>query len=490
MTNKSSFNLFLKNELNQAQKEAVLHDSGALLVIAGAGSGKTRVITARITHLIINKNVLPSTIVALTFTNKAANEMKKRIAQFLGTNTRLPFVGTFHSYCVQLLKKNSALLPSPFFSILDEDDKQKLIKAILQRNNLHKQFTARSVSYQISQMKNHTTKPATTAQNYLASPLLFDIYQTYEKEKRASKCLDFDDLLLETFHLFNKNQTFKNIEQEKIKHILVDEYQDTNVIQHALLKQMATQDKQLTAESICAVGDEDQSIYSWRGATIANILNFKKDFSSTQIIKIEQNYRSVQSILDVANKVIKNNTARNPKKLWSNKHGYNRVQILSCLSEYQEAEIIAQLLTIIEQKQKLNTVAILYRTHTQSRAIEEALIKQTIPYKIIGGIQFYERKEIKDLLAHLRLIVNPFDRTSFFRIVNVPARGLGAKFEEQFFIQWQQQPFLTFQQLAAHFIKEKIIPSSKANALQKFINIFDGLEPTQKTSNAIEHIVK
>jgi len=275
--------------------------------------------------------------------------------------------------------------------------------------------------------------------------------------------------LLQAFNILKKNRTLKKSEQERVKHILVDEYQDTNVIQHALLKQMATRNKQLIVESICAVGDEDQSIYSWRGATIANMLNFKKDFSSTKIIKIEQNYRSVQPILDVANEVIQNNIERNPKQLWSNKRGRNRIQILSCLSEYQEAETIAQMLTIVEQKQALNTVAILYRTHTQSRAIEEALIKQTIPYKIIGGVQFYERKEIKDLLAYLRLVANPFDRTSFFRIVNVPSRGLGAKFEEQFYNLWHNQPFLTFHQIATTCIKEKMAAQSKAKALQQFI---------------------
>ncbi len=490
MVKKSSFDTFLENDLNPAQKQAVMHNNGAVLVIAGAGSGKTRVITARITHLIINQQVAPFAIVALTFTNKAANEMKKRVAQFLGNNHGLPFIGTFHSYCVQLLKKNNDLLPSPFFSILDDSDRQKLIKAILQRNNLHKQFTARSVSYQISQMKNHTTDPDKSAQHYLINPLLFDLYQTYEKEKRASKCLDFDDLLLEAFQLFKKNRSLKKSEQERIKHILVDEYQDTNVIQHALLKQMATRNKQLIVESICAVGDEDQSIYSWRGATIANMLNFKKDFSSTKIIKIEQNYRSVQPILDVANEVIQNNVERNPKQLWSNKRGRNRIQILSCLSEYQEAETIAQMLTIIEQKQALNSVAILYRTHTQSRAIEEALIKQAIPYKIIGGIQFYERKEIKDLLAYLRLVANPFDRTSFFRIANVPSRGLGAKFEEQFYSIWHNQPFLTFHQIATTCIKEKMVVQSKARALQQFIGVFSDLEPTSKPSDAIEHIIQ
>jgi len=490
MVKESSFDTFLENDLNPAQKQAATHNNGAILVIAGAGSGKTRVITARITHLIINKNVLPSTIVALTFTNKAANEMKNRIAQFLGSNHELPFVGTFHAYCVQILKKNPDLLTTPFFSILDSSDQQKLIKAILQRNNLHKRFTAKSVSYQISQMKNHSTDPDKLAQNYLTNPLLYDIYQAYEKEKRASKCLDFDDLLLKTLQLFKKNRIFKKLQQEQVNHILVDEYQDTNVVQHALLKQMATKNKQLLVESICAVGDEDQSIYSWRGATIANILNFKKDFSHTKIIKIEQNYRSVQPILDIANKVIQNNSQRNPKKLWSNKRGRNRIRILSCLSEYQEAETIAQILTVIQQKHALNTVAILYRTHTQSRAIEEALIKQSIPYKIIGGIQFYERKEIKDLLAYLRLISNPFDRTSFFRVINTPSRGLGAKFEEQFYTKWHNEPFSTFHQIADICIKEKTVTKSKAKELQQFVALFNGLEPSNKPSTVVEHIIQ
>jgi len=490
MAKASSFDTFLENDLNPAQKQAATHSNGAILVIAGAGSGKTRVITARITYLIINKNALPSSIVALTFTNKAANEMKNRITQFLGNNHELPFIGTFHSYCVRLLKKNPDLLTSPFFSILDSSDQQKLIKAILQRSNLHKQFTAKSVSYQISQMKNHSTSPDKLEQSYLTNPLLYDIYQAYEKEKKASKCLDFDDLLLETLQLFKKHHTFKELQQEQVDHILVDEYQDTNVVQHALLKQMATKNKQLFVKSICAVGDEDQSIYSWRGATITNILNFKKDFSKTKIIKIEQNYRSVQPILDIANKVIQNNTQRNPKKLWSNKRGNNRIQILSCLSEYQEAETIAQMLTVIQQKHALNTVAILYRTHTQSRAIEEALIKQSIPYKIIGGVQFYERKEIKDLLAYLRLIANPFDRTSFFRVINTPSRGLGVKFEEQFYAKWHSEPFLTFHQIATTCVKAKIVILSKAKALQQFVALFDGLDPTNKPSTAVEHIMR
>ncbi len=487
--NNHPFNIFLTEQLNKAQQKAVQYQKGSILVIAGAGSGKTRVITARITHLIINNHVLPSSITALTFTNKAANEMKKRIASFLGNHHELPFIGTFHSYCVRLLKQNQERLVTPFFSIMDQDDQHKMIKNILQRCGLHKQIAPKTAAYQISQMKNHTADPGQLPKEHLLNPLLEDVYQAYETEKRASKCLDFDDLLLEALRLFKQHRDFKKDFQEQISHILVDEYQDTNIVQHELLKQMAKRNKQLAVESICAVGDEDQSIYSWRGATVANMLNFKKDFANTAVIKIEQNYRSVQSILDIANNIIQNNKKRTPKKLWSEKKGRDRLYDLACLTEYQEAHVIAQFLLTAQQKHKLNTIAILYRTHTQSRALEEALIKESIPYKIIGGIQFYERKEIKDLLAYLKLIANPFDRTSLFRIINVPARGLGAKFEEQFYTHWHDEPFLTFQQLIQKLIDQKAFPKSKLNALREFLAVFDNLEPTTLPSKALDQIL-
>ncbi len=480
---------FLDHGLNAQQKKAVTHKAGSILVIAGAGSGKTRVITTRIADLIVNKNVLPSSIIGLTFTNKAANEMKKRIAQFLDGQHEVPFIGTFHSYCLRLLKQHAELIETPFFSILDEDDKKKLINGILHRNNLQKQIGARQAAYQISQIKNKMVDLTKISAHHFTHPLMHKIYIAYEEEKTASKCLDFDDLLLQTVKLFKKNRTFKTDFQERIRHILVDEYQDTNVVQHELLKQMATRNKKQVIDSICAVGDEDQSIYSWRGATVANILNFQKDFSKTKVIKIEQNYRSVQPILDVANHVIKHNVNRNPKSLWSEKKGRDRIRLISCLSEYQEGDAIVQLIKTAQKKTKPSSVAVLYRTHAQSRAIEEALIKNSIPYKIIGGIQFYERKEIKDILAYLRLIVNPFDRTSFFRVINCPARGLGAKFEEQFYTHWHEQPFLTFAQVAQHLIDSGALPKTKQTALKEFIAIFENLNPHDKPSKAVEQII-
>ncbi|MCX5921971.1 MAG: UvrD-helicase domain-containing protein [Candidatus Dependentiae bacterium] len=487
---KTAFNEFLNSQLNSEQSKAVKHTDNALLVIAGAGSGKTRVITARIAHLILNCGVSPRNIIALTFTNKAAKEMQERILHFLGNDHELPFIGTFHSYCLRVLKKNQELLETPFFSILDDDDQQKLLTGIIQRSGLHKEITAKNLSYQISHIKNHATNTEEIAMLYSVNPRLEALYKAYEQEKRASKALDFDDLLLEVLSLFKRHPGFKIKSQEMVRHILVDEYQDTNVVQHELLKQMAHDTKkECVVDSICVVGDEDQSIYSWRGATIANIINFKQDFPLALSIKIEQNYRSVQPILDVANSVISNNKQRNPKHLWSDKKAVDRIRHVVCLSEYQEGDIIAQLAHVASKTEKLSSIAVLYRTHFQSRAIEEALIRNSIPYKIIGGVQFYERKEIKDLLAYLRLVVNPFDRAAFFRVINVPARGLGAAFEELFYNHWHDEAFLSFIDIGKKLIETMQVTGTKKNSLNEFLNIFKGLKSTDKPTNAVDHII-
>jgi len=484
------FNDFLTTNLNSEQKKAVQHNDGALLVIAGAGSGKTRVITARITDLILNQGVSPHSIIALTFTNKAAKEMQERIAHFLGKHTELPFIGTFHSYCLRVLKQNRELLDTPFFSILDSDDQQKILSGIITRSGLQKEVTVKNLSYQISHIKNHATDQEHINTLYAVNPRLQSLFAAYEQEKKASKCLDFDDLLLEAFALLTKHPDFRTKSQAYVRHILVDEYQDTNVVQHELLKAMALDSKnRFTIDSICVVGDEDQSIYSWRGATIANIINFKKDFPKTKTIKIEQNYRLVQSILDIANNVISHNKQRNPKKLWSDKKGNDRIKHVTSMSEYQEGDVIAQFANVAAKTQKLNSIAVLYRTHFQSRAIEEALIRNSIPYRIIGGVQFYERKEIKDLLAYLRLIVNPFDRASFFRVVNVPTRGLGLKFEELFHEAWHSETFLTFHDIAQKLIKTMQVTGSKKTALEEFCAVFNECKHTDKPTQALDHII-
>lgn len=483
-------NQFISSQLNQNQQSAVAHKSGPLLIIAGAGSGKTRVITTRIVHLILNEQISPHSIVALTFTNKAANEMKERITQFLGDAYEIPFIGTFHAYCLRLLKQNTHLLSYPFISILDEDDQHKIIQNIINRTGITKKITAKQIGYQISTIKNQSLNPLMHSM-YQYDPLLQEIYHAYEQEKKASRCFDFDDLLLETVRMFQKHPEYKHTFQSRIRHILVDEYQDTNIIQHELLKHMAQSgEKTFGLDSICAVGDEDQSIYSWRGATVANIMNFTHDFPKTTIIKIEQNYRSVQSILDVANTIIAYNKNRNPKKLWSEKSGSDRIRSIACLSEYQEAETIAQFLKLAAKKQSLNSIALLYRTHFQSRAIEEALLKHSIPYKIIGGIQFYERKEIKDMLAYLKLIANPFDRASFFRVINCPLRGLGNKFEELFYEAWNNEPFATMSDIALQLIERKEITGLKKDALMQFITLFSNRQATDAPGKAMEHIIQ
>jgi len=485
----NKFNEFLNKELNEPQKQASTLSTGPILVIAGAGSGKTRVITSRMANLIINEKESHESIIALTFTNKAAGEMKNRLIQFLGMSYNLPFVGTFHSYCLLILKSNMHLLANQQFTIIDTEDQKALIKKILKNNGLEKQFSPTDLLYQISNSKN---KLDSGLDQIFTNNYFKEIYLAYETEKNSSHCLDFDDLLLQVLKLFKENNDFRNKFQKKIKHILVDEYQDTNLVQHELLKYMSLgNNKNFVLKSICVVGDQDQSIYSWRGAMASNMLNFQYDFSSTTLIKIEQNYRTVQPILDVANSVIKNNQERTPKNLWSEKKAKNRVLTINCHSESQEANGIANFIKCLSKKTTLNNIAILYRTHYQSRNIEEALLKYSIPYKIIGGIRFYERKEIKDLLAYLRLIINPFDRTSLFRIINCPTRGLGAKFEEDLYSLWIQNPLLDFKQILELIINESSISLSaiKNIAVQNFLNIFSDLKKEQSASTIIEKII-
>ena len=476
-THREIFENFLQQELNQQQKEAVLYTNGPVLVIAGAGSGKTRVITARITNLLLQEQVSAHAIIALTFTNKAATEMRERILQFVETGTRIPFIGTFHAYCLYLMRLHSKLLPFEPFSILDEDDKISLLTKILKKSNFYKKITPQQCAHIISKIKNFGVYELSYQEQQMR-----EIFINYEKEKRASNCFDFDDLLLETSKLL-KNPEIQIMHQQRVRHVLIDEYQDTNTIQHELLKLFAlsnNKNSEITCviDSLCAVGDEDQSIYSWRGATVENIINFKNDFKDTKLIKIEQNYRSKQPILDVANAVIRHNKNRNEKKLWSEQSGVDCVRAIQCLSGYQEAEIIARYCKLLlETPHKNISTAILYRTHYQSRTLEEALLKLGVSYQIIGGIRFYERKEIKDLIAFLRLIANPFDHIACMRVINCPTRGLGDKFQEEFFDQWATQPLLNIHQISQFCINKKLFSDSKITSLQNFLAIFADMTP-------------
>lgn len=512
----TKFNQFLKKELNKPQHQAVTNKKGPLIVIAGAGSGKTRVITARMANLIINENVEPSSIVALTFTNKAANEMKKRLINFLENNNsekseetfnvqeefytqvfnrkNLPFVGTFHSYCLLLLRSNPTLLDFPKFTIMDGDDQKSLIKKILKNFGLEKQFSVNEILYQISNLKNKLT----TDFESFSMPIVKELYMEYESEKAKSHSFDFDDLILNVLNIFKKNKEFRTQFQERIRHLLVDEYQDTNAVQHELLRYISLNTKnKFCLDTLCAVGDADQSIYSWRGAIATNMQKFQQDFKPVKLVKIEQNYRSVQPILQAANNVIENNKKRIHKELWSARKATDRILSVTCRSGKQEAYAIANLIENIQnddssKNKSLNEIAILYRTHYQSRNIEEALISNSIAYKIIGGIRFYERKEIKDLLAYLRLIINPYERISLLRIINCPTRGLGLKFEELLYEQWNQNPLLDFKQLLDYLLKntEVNLTTSKKTALTDFLKIYEKLENIKKPSQQIESIIE
>ncbi len=474
---KKAFDNFIATQLNHEQKTAVQAKDGSFLVIAGAGSGKTRVITARITNLILHHNVEPSSIIALTFTNKAAQEMQHRIGQFLPNLRTKPTIATFHAYCLRILKKHNFLNNQPDFLVIDAQDAQKLLQSIVKEKGLEKLFNAKQLLSFFSSFKmNDVLKLEAPTWNMHHAQQFMELYNAYQQQKRISNYLDFDDLLYKTYELFSLNSEFQSRHIAHHRHVLVDEYQDTNLIQHELLKQMTQQNKKLVIDSVCAVGDEDQSIYSWRGANVKNILEFHNEFLGTKKIKLEQNYRSTQQILDIANNIIKHNIDRNHKQLWSSNTKQHQPLLLECLSDLQEAALVAQLIHVIKKQESLNSIAILYRTHYQSRIIEEALIKESIAYKMIGGISFYERKEIKDLLAYLRLCLNPFDKISLFRVINCPARGLGEKFEEHFIQTWTQNPFCSWQEIAKILLSENQLAKKQATSLQQFLTFFENLQ--------------
>lgn len=427
-------------ELNDAQKEAVVTATGPLLILAGAGSGKTKTLTHRIAHLIANEAVWPEQILAVTFTNKAAREMRERLSQLLSQpNTRnfMPWMGTFHGICVRLLKIEGEAIGVPKnFVIFDEDDRQSLIKqAMKTRGVSDKQVKARAVSGAISNAKNQLKTPGDMADSarYPFEKTVAELYAEYEKARKAASGLDFDDLLIETVRLFKEAPDVREKWRDKFKHILIDEYQDTNAAQYAIIKSLVNDE-----HNICVVGDDWQSIYSWRGADFTNILNFERDFKGAKVVKLEQNYRSTGAILEAAQNVIAKNQTRTDKKLWTAEGAGAPVQIHETYDEAEEANVVASRIgtqTAI-QARKPSDFAVLYRTNAQSYILERAFLQARIPYKIVGGVRFYDRKEIKDMVAYLRLIYQPNDRVSFSRIANVPTRGVGAASLERF-LTWQ-----------------------------------------------------
>jgi DNA helicase-2/ATP-dependent DNA helicase PcrA len=412
--------------LNPAQQAAVEHPGGPLLVLAGAGSGKTRVLTARIAHLIRVQGVSPQRILAVTFTNKAAGEMRSRIGSLLGEDPRGLWIGTFHSLSARLLRREAPLLGfGPNFTIYDEDDSQALVKRLLEQRSLSpKAYPPRAVHGIISAAKNRMLTPeelGTQADSPIAR-VAADVYAMLGPALKQANAMDFDDLLLHPLTLFREHPERLAYWRDRFQHVLVDEFQDTNAAQYQLVQQIARHHGNL-----CVVGDDDQAIYGWRGADVGNMLAFQNDFPGTTLIRLEQNYRSTQVILDAANGVIAENTARLGKTLFTAKQGGEPVVLLAAADERDEAEWLAGEFArrAAEGDIPYEGMAILYRTNAQSRPLEEAFRFRGIPYRLIGAVSFYERREVKDLLAYLRLIANPVDDEAFLRVVNVPRRGIG-----------------------------------------------------------------
>lgn len=413
--------------LNPKQKEAVLHTEGPLLIMAGAGSGKTRVLTHRIAYLIEEKNVNPWNILAITFTNKAAREMKERVNSILGQGGEDVWVSTFHSMCVRILRRDvDAIGYDRNFTILDGSDQLTLMKRILKELNIDpKKYDPRSILGAISNAKNELLTPETYAerQGSFFEEIVARCYDAYQKALRNNQSMDFDDLIMNTIRLFEENEKVLTYYQNKFHYLHVDEYQDTNHAQYTLVNMLAARFRNL-----CVVGDADQSIYGWRGADMQNILDFEKDYNDATIILLEQNYRSTKSILDAANQVIKNNSNRRDKSLWTDNQAGEQITYYRADSERDEAQFIVSKIKeeIQSNNRSYNDFAVLYRTNAQSRVIEDTLVKSNVPYTMVGGHKFYDRKEIKDIIAYLNIINNPRDGVSFERVINTPKRGIGA----------------------------------------------------------------
>ena len=414
------------DKLNERQKEAVLATEGPVLVLAGAGSGKTTVLVNRIAYMISEKHIRPWNILAITFTNKAAREMKDRIERLLGDTAKDMWIGTFHSVCVRILRSCIDLLGySRYFVIYDTADTKTVMKECLRELDIdEKSFPVRNVLSIISNAKNDLMDAATFENVYKSDyrmSIIAKIYYRYQTKLRKNNAVDFDDIILNTVKILSENPDVLSKYQDKFRYILVDEYQDTNNSQYLLINLLAQANRNL-----CVVGDDDQSIYKFRGANIGNILNFEDDYSDVQKITLDQNYRSTQNILDAANSVISNNKGRMGKSLWTSNGDGNKVFVYTGTNEYDEARYIArQIKKHFDEQGSFSDCAILYRTNAQSRVIEEMLMRESVPYKVLSGLRFYDRKEIKDIIAYLRVVYNPNDDVSLARIINEPKRKIG-----------------------------------------------------------------
>ena len=439
----------LLDGLNPQQREAVVHSGTPLLIVAGAGSGKTRVLTARIAYLLAHREVQPGEILAITFTNKAAGEMRERVAALVGRRANAMWVSTFHSMCVRILRREAKTLGfTTSFSIYDQADSQRLMQLVSRDLDLdQKRFPARSLAAQVSNLKNELVDPETWAGKASGhmEKIVAEVYELYQRRLKEANALDFDDLIMTTVNLLQAFPDVAEHYRRRFRHVLVDEYQDTNHAQYVLVRELSTGDTGLSTvdgdvvrpaaavapAELCVVGDADQSIYAFRGASIRNILEFERDFPSARTILLEQNYRSTQTILSAANAVIARNPSRKPKNLWSDAGAGARITGYVADNEHDEAAWVAGEVDRLSDNDGIvpGDIAVFYRTNAQSRVFEEVFIRVGLPYKVVGGVRFYERREVKDLLAYLRALLNPADLVSLRRIINTPRRGIGERAE-------------------------------------------------------------
>ncbi|UUX35524.1 DNA helicase PcrA [Fundicoccus culcitae] len=463
------------NTLNEQQKKAVLTTEGPLLIAAGAGSGKTRVLTYRMAYLIAEKQVNPWNILAITFTNKAANEMRERITKLVGSEAESMWVSTFHAMCARILRREAEYVGyERNFTIIDQDEQKTLMRQVLRELNLDtNRFNPKDMLWMIDEAKNNNQLPADY--RALHSGYLEDIhgniYSLYQKKLKAANAMDFNDLILLTVRLLEKNAEVRAFYQHKFQYIHVDEYQDTNQSQYQLVQLLAG-----LLKNICVVGDADQSIYGWRGANMENILNFEKDYPNATVILLEQNYRSTQNILNAANSVITNNLNRKDKSLWTQAEQGAKVKYYKAETDIEEASFVIQQILEAKQDHQLNNqdFAVLYRTQAQSRNLEDQFLKANLPYKIVGGLRFYARKEIQDTLAYLRLIDNPNDNISFNRIINVPKRGIGPTTVEKLAEFADSQNLSWFK--AIEHLHQSNLPKAAIQKLTTFYNRITGLQ--------------
>jgi DNA helicase-2/ATP-dependent DNA helicase PcrA len=471
----------LLSELNPAQREAVLRTEGPLLILAGAGSGKTRVITYRIAHLIQTHGVHPAQILAVTFTNKAAGEMKDRVERLLGAQGRGVWVSTFHSACVRILRTHAERLSYPReFVIYDSGDQAALVRDCMRSLGISDDvYKPQAIARRMSDLKNALTTPEAfrgTAQTFGMDDAVARTYLLYQDRLAQAAAWDFDDLLMQTVRLFERAPDVLAAYHRQFRYLLIDEYQDTNHAQYRLVRLLAGE-----RANLCVVGDDDQSIYAFRGADVRNILEFEKDYPNAATVKLEQNYRSTQAILDAASAVVERNPSRKPKRLWTDRLGGEKITVARLADDETEANYLCRTLREHVRAGKVyRDFAVLYRTNAQSRALEERLRNEAIPYVIVGGLRFYERKEIKDVVAYLRAIVNPVDTMSLKRIINVPTRGIGATALERVDAHATQSGAPWAEALRALAVDSERLVTSSRRAIERFLSLMDGLRETAK----------